>query len=277
MTDLHTAPAPATATATWRPPAPVAPRGTLAVLPGRGEHGLVYERFGRRLAADGYVVHALDITPDRTAEEISAAVTAGAGTAPTSPLVLVGSDTGALQALHAAAEGGRNGLSPAGVILTGIAPSGTEAPGTAPDGLAASGGTARTGAPGADDWDAELAARTACPTHRARLTDDRALIRGALAAPVPAHLTIEATTDLPALVLHGAADPLTPLAQARALAARLPHAALGVLHEGLHDVLNDASHRSTAATIVLWLERLRTGAGLRPVLTLEGPTGRTPA
>ncbi|MEU7488822.1 alpha/beta hydrolase [Streptomyces sp. NPDC042319] len=156
----------------------------------------------------------------------------------------------------------------AGVILAGIASSGTTAADVG----------ARTGtAEGDDGWDAELAARTACPTHRARLTDDRAFTRGALATPVPAHLTAPASTELPALVLHGAADPVTPLDRARALAAGLPRAAFGVLHEGVHDVLNDASHRSTAATVVLWLERLRAGADLRPVLTLEDPTGRTAA
>ena len=30
-----------------------------------------------------------------------------------------------------------------------------------------------------------------------------------------------------------------------------------------HDVLNDLSHRTVAATIVLWLERLRLGRELR--------------
>ena len=43
----------------WDEPEGIAPRGTLVVLPGRGEHGGVYERFGRRIAADGYRVRAL--------------------------------------------------------------------------------------------------------------------------------------------------------------------------------------------------------------------------
>ncbi|MEV0597805.1 alpha/beta hydrolase [Streptomyces sp. NPDC050315] len=279
MTGLHTTHAPAEAATTWQPPAGIAPRGTLVVLPGRGEHGLVYERFGRRLAADGYVVHALDTTPDLTAEEVSAAVTTAAGTAPTTPLVLVGSDTGALQALHAAAGKGHYGLPLAGVVLTGIATTEvtarTEVSGDLTGGDVR--GAVEVDVQEADGWDAELAARTSCPTHRARLTDDQAIVRGALATPAPAHLTAEAVTDLPALLLHGAADPVTPLDRARALAARLPRAAFGVLHEGVHDVLNDASHRSTAATVVLWLERLRTGAEPHPVLTIEDPIGRTAA
>jgi hypothetical protein len=98
---------------------------------------------------------------------------------------------------------------------------------------------------------------------------------GALVAPVPDRLRGEAHTALPALVLHGAADPVTAAAaQARALAARLPQATLGVPREGRHDVLNDAPHRSTAATVVLRLECLRGGPSSPPALTIEtGPAG----
>ena len=38
--------------AAWNEPDGVSPRGTLVVIPGRGEGPSVYERFGRRLAAD---------------------------------------------------------------------------------------------------------------------------------------------------------------------------------------------------------------------------------
>lgn len=40
---------------------------------------------------------------------------------------------------------------------------------------------------------------------------------------------------------------------------------------GRHDLLNDLSHRSVAATIVLFLESLRAGPGLPPVLTRIEP------
>ena len=40
---------------------------------------VTYERFGRRLAADGHVVHALDTTPDRTAQEVLTKAAAAAG------------------------------------------------------------------------------------------------------------------------------------------------------------------------------------------------------
>ena len=36
--------------------------------------------------------------------------------------------------------------------------------------------------------------------------------------------------------------------------------------DGLHDAFNDQSHRSVAATIVLWLERLRAGDISRPIV-----------
>jgi alpha-beta hydrolase superfamily lysophospholipase len=237
----------------WRPPTGIAPRGTLFVLPGRGEHGGVYERFGRRLSADGYLVHALGTGPDHTAEQVQAEAAAVGGPRPVAPLVLVGSDTGALQALHVAATADTR-LPLEGVILAGTAPTA---------------GSAESPPGSESDWDAELAARTACPTHRKRLTEDEGFVRGRLTAPVPAHLLADARPALPALILHGGADPISPLGQARELADRLPRATLGVLHEGLHDVLNDATHRTTAATVVLWLERLRADSEMRPILTLE--------
>ncbi|MER8161083.1 lysophospholipase [Streptomyces sp. NPDC094472] len=269
---MTTAPTvPAATVHSWQPPTGILPRGTLLVLPGRGEHGGTYERFGRRLAADGYVVHALDTAPEHTAREVLTKVAAAAGERPAAPLVLIGSDTGALQALHAAAATDAP-LTPAGLILAGTAPT-TEGPALTTDGPAPATGSAADDH--GSDWEAELAARTACPTHRKKITDDREFVRGRLLGPVPAHLLPDTRPGLPALVLHGQADPISPLEQARGLAERLPHATLGVLHEGVHDVLNDATHRTTAATIVLWLERLRAGREMGPLLTLE--TGAHPA
>ncbi|WP_327232743.1 lysophospholipase [Streptomyces sp. NBC_01317] len=257
MTDLFSAPALSTRTLarSWHQPEGIAPRGTLLVLPGRGEHPLVYERFGRRLAADGYRVYALPTAPDDRAEDVLARAAEAAGPDPVAPVILVGSDTGALQALHTAADADPR-LPVAGIVVAGAAP-------TAPSPAA---GAARDAA---GPWEAELAARTACPAHRERLTDDEEFVRGSLDAPVPDRLRSEARPAAPVLVLHGGADPVTPLGQARELVARLPHATLGVVHDGLHDVLNDAAHRTTAAVVVLWLERLRADPGGRPILTVE--------
>ncbi|MEW2517287.1 alpha/beta hydrolase [Actinacidiphila alni] len=234
----------------WYPAAGLAHRGTVVLLPGRGEHPGVYERFGRRLAADAYVVHVLDVPEDRDAGAVAAAVDAvGAGAA--EPLVLAGSDTGALRALAAA---GRTAVPPAGLLLAGV-----------PQPEAAGG------------WDDELSVRTACPTHRGRLDGDPLFVPGALSSPVPAALSdaaeaaLAAGPALPALVLHGAADPVSAPATGRALASRLPAATLATVTDGRHDVLNDIQHRSVAALVVQWLERLRLSPSLPPVLTVEPP------
>jgi alpha-beta hydrolase superfamily lysophospholipase len=65
--------------------------------------------------------------------------------------------------------------------------------------------------------------------------------------------------DLPALGLHGTDDPVSPYADARTAYASVAGAQLVGVVGGRHDVLNDASHRTVAATIVLFLERLRLG------------------
>ncbi|MFE4720522.1 alpha/beta hydrolase [Streptomyces sp. NPDC056728] len=266
MTDLFTAPTTTTRTphATWEPPVTIATRGTLLVLPGRGEHPLVYERFGRRLAADGYLVHVLGTHPENPAGAVRDQASAVAGPEPVAPLVLVGSDTGALQALHAAALSDPS-LPVAGVVVAGAAPT------TDPDRAVEVNNSESA-------WDDELAARTACPAHRKRLTDDASFSRGRLTDPVPHHLRADAHPEVPALILHGAADPVTAVEQARGLAGRLPRTTLGVVHDGVHDVLNDASHRTTAATVVLWLERLRADRrDLRPILTVAEADGNSAA
>lgn len=231
---------------TWLPPEPILHRGTVLLFPGRGEHADVYERLGRRLSADGYVVHVADSTPtddlDALARLVTATTTAG-------PLVLAGSDTGALQSLALAAAPVRP---PDGVIIAGLAYPGDSAQ---------------------RSWDDELEARTACPTHRSRLTEDTRFVRGALSGPLPdallsAELPLD-RLDLPVLVLHGDADPITPPEIARSIAARLSGAELGIVHGGRHDVLNDINHRSVAAHIVQWLERLRSGPDRAPVVVVE--------
>lgn len=222
----------------WFPEGPAAVRGTVVVLPGRGEHGGVYERFGRRLAYDAYAVHALDTVAGLS--DVAAKLAADA----VEPFVLAGSDTGALSAL-ALALSGETTIS--GLILSGV-------PGR--DLLAAPG-----------DWQQELEARTACPTHRARLDADQDFVRGALSEPVSPELLSALddpaldTLPVPALVLHGTDDPLSPASAASALADRLPGSELALARTPSHDVLNDAIHRTVAAHVVQWLERLRTDGG----------------
>ncbi len=236
----------------WDEPEGIAPRGTLVLLPGRGEHGGVYERFGRRIAADGYRVRALgDASLDPTAVIDAAAKLLRDETLP-GPRVLVGSDTGASSAATLAARD-TPGLD--ALVLAGL-PTGSHSAGT---------GVGTT----PPDWDGELEQRTACPTHRGRLTSDSAFRRGALQeAPAQEPSALDRIA-LPVLALHGADDGISPLEEARSAYSALPGAELVSLAGTRHDVLNDVTHRTAAATVVLFLERLRLSPELTPIAVAE--------
>ena len=47
-------------------------RGTLVLLTGRGEHPGAYDRFGKRIAFDGYRVHVVDTADQETAATLAA-------------------------------------------------------------------------------------------------------------------------------------------------------------------------------------------------------------
>jgi alpha-beta hydrolase superfamily lysophospholipase len=210
--------------------APLAPRGTVVVFVGRGEHPGVYERLGRRLAADAWRVR---VVAGHTDAEVLQHAQAALGTAPVEPVVLLGSDDGAARATRLAGALGADGL-----VLGGVVPPGH--------------GTVHFA-----DWDAEVAARTSCPAHRARLGDDSELERDALAAT--ADTTIDTDVDVPVLALHGAADQVVPMSAALPVLERLADAEVLEVRDGVHDVFNDIVHRSVAASVVLFLERLRAG------------------
>jgi len=222
---------PSSSVSSWDEPEGLAARGTLIVLAGRGEHGGVYERFGRRLGYDAYRVRALgDPAADPAVLEQAAKLLADESLP--GPKVLVGSDTGARYALQLAAEqtAGIDAL-----ILAGLP----------------------TGAWTAGSWEEEAAARTACPTHQGRLTNDPEFRRGAIdnAPELP-----EPRLDLvrvPVLALHGRDDTISPLDRALNVYDGHPNVHTVTFVDGRHDVLNDALHRTVAATVVLFLERLR--------------------
>ncbi|MFI5064826.1 MAG: hypothetical protein ACHP9Z_12730, partial [Streptosporangiales bacterium] len=79
--------------------------------------------------------------------------------------------------------------------------------------------------------------------------------------------------DQPVLGIHGADDPVSSLADACARYAAAARAELVSIAGGRHDTLNDLAHRSVAATIVLFLERLRLGPQL-PVVAVTEILGR---
>jgi pimeloyl-ACP methyl ester carboxylesterase len=208
-------------------PAGLHPRGTLLVLPGRGERPGLYERFGRRLAADAYRVHVL-------ADE--AEIKALLDEEPPGPVVLVGSDTGALQALRLAAS-----LDVDGLVLAGL----PDADSTA-----------------SIDPAAEPELRASCPTHQSLLRGNDLFEPGAL-TEVPDEAVDLSAVTVPVLGLHGDNDAISPVDRARATYTTIKNARFVTVDDGRHDVLNAAHHRSVAATVVLFLEQLRLG---RPVV-----------
>ena len=233
----------------WNEPDGLVPRGTVVVIPGRGELPTVYERFGRRLAGDAYRVR---VVADPVLDaELARAQISGLLADPSlpAPRVLAGSDTGALFAIMLA----RSGLDAAvdALLLAGL-------PAAPQAGPAAS-------------WEEELDARTSCPTHRGRLTAS-SVRRGALYQPIPAGWLERADLDglgVPILGVHGSDDPISPLGQVRDRYAAAALAELVSVTGGRHDVLNDQTHRTVAAVVVLFLERIRQDSGPGPIAVPE--------
>ncbi|MFE2302852.1 alpha/beta hydrolase [Streptomyces sp. NPDC059445] len=239
-------------------------RGTILVVPGRGETRATYARFGGRLAADAYRVRVVD-PPALDAGDPAASLTelearlaeAVEDTASPDgvarPVVLVGADSGAL-ALAALLGGARTPAAwwPNALVLAGLP-----------------GPSARTAAAGGT-WDAELDVRTSCPTHRGRLSQDPGVRRGSLDDALPDSLigaAYDSESPLPTLLLVGDSDPLADDEALARLAKSLPLARLSVVHGAHHDVLNDLQHRSVAAEVVSFLEALR--GDLRPQVSVR--------
>lgn len=221
-------------------PEGIGPRGTLIVLTAPGETADAYARFGRRFSADAYRVTVIEADHEALTRDLIATGDLVA------PIVIVGTDSAAQHAVEIAHE---HGDSVAAVILAGIA--------------------VETG----DDYQPELAdeilARTACPNHQRILAETSS---GPLFATRPALPQISATgieLTVPVLALHGNADRLSPLDSAIAEYRKFGVTEVHIVDGGLHDVLNDVSHRSVAATIVLFLERLRLARGLQPLVWAE--------
>ena len=236
------------AVASWTEPEGLNPRGTVIVVPGRGEEPGVYERFGRRISADAYRVYAVANPVDDPAAAEAQVKSLLDGP---KPVVLAGSDTGALFAAGLVASGRLPGAD--ALLLAGFPAEADSDDGTA------------------NDWEAELEARTSCPTHRGKLAGD-ILRRGALYEPVPDGWAEQAdlkAVPLPILGIHGAADPVSPLGEAREKYAAAPRAELVSITGGVHDAFNDITHRTAAATVILFLERLRNGKDLAPIAVPE--------
>lgn len=224
----------------WNEPEGATPRGTLIVLPGRGETAETYQRFGTRLSADAYKVRLVpaeveDLVAVREqVEKLLADETLPA------PKVIVGADTGATVAATLVGEADAT-------ILAGRAlPSSATV----------------------DAWEDAIEARTACPVHRRVIGEDSGYGRDALAQPVPDVGPVPVPAPgRPVLVLHGRDDAITPAEDA--VQPYRGHALIRLVNGGRHDILNDVSHRSVAATIVLFLESLRLGSDLPTIVVAE--------
>ncbi|MGY1616038.1 alpha/beta fold hydrolase [Geodermatophilus sp. SYSU D00691] len=242
----------------WLPDGDVS--GVLVFLHGYGEHIGLYDVFARRLTADGFAVHAMDaaghgrsdgergVVPSlsgwvddarhlvRLAQEVHAG----------RPLLLAGHSAGALAAY----------------LLT------LRSPGIA-RALVASGAPLR---PQPWLWEALEADDSAEPaptdpgqmfsTHPAyvhALLHDPLTYHGgfrretlqAIAAAWPESLAgLEAgRPDIPVLFVHGEADPVIPITDARASAAQLPDARVAAFPGDLHDVLNESDRAQVHDTV----------------------------
>lgn len=219
--------------ALWTPPARV--RGALALVTGRGERAAVYERFGRRLSADGYTVGVFETDADDAASWL--------GPQSDGPRVLVGADAGASDVLRALAQGADvDGAIVAGVLVD-----------------------AESDVPADEE-------RTACPLHLGVLAAETSSDDPRIAEPLPAPADLAAVA-VPVLAVHGGADPVSPVAAAAEALRTVPDLELVETVDGLHDALNDQSHRSVAASVVLWLERLRTGDTRSPIVRARETAG----
>ncbi|WNI14835.1 alpha/beta hydrolase [Actinacidiphila sp. ITFR-21] len=235
----------------WDNPPHLGPRGTVVVVPGRGEDPRLYERFGSRIGADAYRVRAV-ADPTRWEDDVTGLIRRlrADGELPR-PFVLAGSDAGALFAAGLAASGE---VAVDALLLAGL-------PTREADAAAA-----------ARPWEDELGTRTACPTHRGRLETAGRVEHGALYTPLPPRWFERAdlaAVTVPVLALHGAADEISPLDRVRPVYAAAPAAELVSLADGRHDALNDISHRTSAATVLLFLERLRAGADAPAIAVRE--------
>jgi pimeloyl-ACP methyl ester carboxylesterase len=242
------------------PPAGLRVRGTVLVVPGRGESVDTYRRFGSRIASDSYFVRLVDaVAADDPVDEqlsgLAAALSdavAELGEDPARPLVLIGSDVAAaaLSALVGRADADASWW-PDALVLAAIPGYGEHVTG--------------------GDWESELEIRTHCPVHREVLTSDTEISRGSLSVAITDALLDEAyasTAPLPQLLFVGDSDPIADRDALARLAKALPNARLSVVRGAHHDILNDLQHRSVAAEVVTFLETLRDGSPLRPLITV---------
>jgi alpha-beta hydrolase superfamily lysophospholipase len=246
----------------WLPDGPA--RTTVVLVHGYGEHLGLYDALARRLTADGHAVHAFDAPGHGRSDGARAVVESWnpivdaarhlAALAreqhPGTPLVVIGHSAGAVAATLLALRH----------------------PDLA-DALVLSGGPVLP-----LEWvDAELAlgrAETEAgeppellsthPDYVHALLHDPLTWKGgfrremllALRATWPEIGAGLATgrPDVPVLLVHGEADPIVPVADAHAVARRLPRATVRTFPGDLHDVLNEHDRDAVHDAVVAFLD-----------------------
>src|SRR3712207_373295 len=229
-----------------------------------GEHLGLYEPLGRRLAADGIAVHALDaighgrsdgerdlmLSRDDYVDDLRTLAAIAQARHPGRPLVLMGHSGGGVAALLLAQRSPE--LAQALVV-------------SAPPAQCLPWVEALIAQEADDVEDPDPAEMFSThPEYLDALRHDPLVHRG----PVP-RKTMEAVVatwsavaagvaegrpSIPTLFLHGEADPVVPVEVSRALVARLPRATLRTFPGDLHDVLNehdrDAVHEVVAEFVL---------------------------
>ena len=229
-----------------------------------GEHVGLYEVLGRRLAADGIAVHALDFTGhgrsdgerdlmlSRDDQVDDARTLAGLALAqhPGRPLVLMGHSGGGVAVLLLAQRSPE--LARALVV-------------SAPPAQCLPWVEALMAQEADDVEDPDPSAMFSThPEYLDALWHDPLVHRGPVprrtieaveaAWPAVAAGVAEGRPSIPTLFLHGECDPMVPVEHSRALVARLPRATLRTFPGDLHDVLNehdrDAVHDVVAGFVL---------------------------
>jgi alpha-beta hydrolase superfamily lysophospholipase len=209
-------------------------RGIFVVLPGRGDNGSHYVRFGERLSFDGYTVVVSEVSI--TGVDATARVWNAAHSGAQYPVsILLGVDVAAGFAASAVASGL---VAPTALVVAGAVTT-----------------VAAAGAP-ASDSASEIELRTSCPVHREVLAHSSAsaFVDGAAVTSWPGR---EVPIAVPSLILHGAEDRLAPVGGVIDQTAQWRNRTVVTVVDGVHDVLNDIHHRSIAAELISFAERLR--------------------
>lgn len=227
------------------------PRGRIVILQGRGDDPTYYKRLGSRISVDGYTA----FVPTKTASSTHNAAQIWNDVSEDwddeNPVLAVTVDSAAGFLTHAIAENLLHTV-PDGLILTGIA------------------------LPAANTWQEadELSLRSACPAHGAVVeaaVETESLVTSDVEPikPVLPKLKdeIKARGTVPSVIIHGTDDVIAPIDQVRTLLQNWTSAEFIAIRTGLHDIINDVNHRTVAAEIISFAERLRQGTNAPLIVT----------